>query len=147
METEEVIPDFILTSLDGRQLSPRNYKQPSNLVLVYFNVDRCGDCVAFLQETADNYHVYVELEAEILALAPKSTSDLEGRLGSLGLPFPVMSDEGGKVGRCNYKSMPRKNLVRPVFIADRFGALRAEMVTRSLSERGGFLTVHGVVDF
>lgn len=134
LKMEKVVPDFILPSLDGKQVSPRNYRQRSNLVLCYLDLDRCADCTGFLKEMADNYHVYVELETEILVVAPQSISDLQGRLGSMGLPFPVMSDEGGDVGRVYLDGRFQEKPVGCVFVTDRFGALREEIVAKTDSD-------------
>lgn len=49
----------------------------------------------------------------------------------MGLPFPVMSDDGGQVGKVYLEGFAQENPVGAIFITDRFGALRAEMVART----------------
>ncbi len=134
LEMEQVIPDFILPSLSGKQVSPRDYKQKSNLVILYLNLQQCEGCVDYLKEFADNYHVYRELETEIIAVCPQPISELQSKLGSMGFPFPVLSDETCEVGQTYLGGQPGEKLAGGVFVTDRFGALRAMMVARSENE-------------
>lgn len=132
LQMHQVVPDFVLPSLDGRQVSPREYKQKLNLVIVYLNLQQCGEgCTNFLRELADNYHVYQDLETEILAVSPQPPSDLQQRLGNLGLPFPVLSDEGCRVGGVYLAGHLGEKLAGGIFVTDRYGALRAEMIAPS----------------
>ena len=127
LELQQVVPDFVLPSVDGKEASPRDYKQKVNLVLVYLDLGRCGNCVDYLREFADNYSVYRGLETQILAIVPLPISELQSRVGQIGLPFPVLSDEQGLVGKVYLVDSPVANPVGAVFVADRFGALRAMM--------------------
>ncbi|MGE5620507.1 MAG: peroxiredoxin family protein [Sphingomonadaceae bacterium] len=131
LEMEKVVPDFILPSVAGKQVSPRDFKQKSNLVIVYLDLQKCGKCVDFLRELADNYHVYRELETEILAVSPQPVSDLQGRAGIMGIPFPLLSDEQGQVGRAYLGAQAIPNAMGGVFVTDRFGALRAMMIAQT----------------
>ena len=134
LKLEEVVPDFTLPSVQGGRVSPRDYKQRVNLVIVYLDLDRCAGCVDLLREFADNYHVYRDLETEILAIFPQSTADLRSRVGDMGLPFPLLSDENGEVARVYLGSHAGEYLVGGVFVTDRFGALRYHKVARGEEE-------------
>jgi len=129
LEMEKVVPDFILPAVGGKQVSPRDFKQRSNLVIVYLDLDLCAGCVDYLQELADNYHVYRELETEIIAVIPQPVVELRSRIAALGLPFPVLSDEDGRVGRV-YLEDEVDGAVGGIFVTDRFGALRAKILAR-----------------
>ncbi len=129
LEMEKVVPDFILPAVSGKQVSPREFKQRANLVIVYLDLDRCGKCVDYLRELADNYHVYRELETEIIAVSPQSISDLQSKTGTMGLPFPVLSDEQGQVRRVYLESQASR-LIGGIFVTDRFGALRAQILAQ-----------------
>ncbi|MHB0871427.1 MAG: peroxiredoxin family protein [Chloroflexota bacterium] len=130
LEMEKVVPDFVLPAVGGNQVSPRDFKQKSNLLIVYLDLQRCGKCIDYLREFADNYHVYRELETEILAVSPQSVSDLQSRVGTMGLPFPLLSDEQGQVGQAYLGGQGVSNPVGGVFVTDRFGALRAQMIAQ-----------------
>lgn len=134
LEIEGVVPDFTLPSLQGGQVGPRDYRQKSNLVLACLNLDRCGNCVDLLREFADNYRVYRDLETEILAILPQSLPDLQSRLGSMGLPFPVLSDEAGEVTGAYLGSGAGQGPIGAVYVTDRFGALRTQWIAQSEGE-------------
>ncbi len=129
LELEKVVPDFILPAVGGNQMSPRDFKQKCNLVIVYLNLDQCAGCVNYLRDLANNYHVYQELEAEIIAVCPGSVSDLQSKVGTLGAPFPVLADEQGQVGQL-YLDSQGGGQVGGVFVTDRFGALRSILLAR-----------------
>lgn len=120
--------------MDGKLESIREFKQKSNLLVVYLDLNRCPDCVNYLREFADNYSVYSGLETQIIAVAPMSISELQSRLGNMGLPFPVLSDEQGQVGKLYLANSPVPNPVGGVFVADRWGELRTEMFGQSQND-------------
>ncbi len=128
LQVERVIPDFRLPSLDGRYVSPRDYKQRQNLVIVYLDPHRYDRYADLLREFADNYQAYRDLETEILAVCPRPISELHGEVGGLGLPFPVLSDERGAVGQVYLGSPPGQGPLAAIFVTDRFLSLRTQMV-------------------
>lgn len=123
-QLHQILPDFSLPSIQGEQKSIREFKQKSNLVVIYLDLNRCGDCVDYLREFADNFNIYSGLETQILAVVPISLSELQSRVGNMGLPFPVLSDEQGEVGVLYLANSPIPNPSGGVFVADRWGELR-----------------------
>lgn len=149
LEMEQVVPNFGLPSLDGRRVSPRDYKQQRNLVLVYLDMDRCGGCGDLLREFADNYIAYQDLDTEILAISPQSQSELLSRIGTMGLPFPVLADEQGEVSQAYLGSRPGSGPIGGVFITDRFGALRSKLIVEnegSLPNQASILDWLGLIE-
>jgi len=134
LQLDMVVPDFTLPAIDGGQVSPRDYRQKANLVIAYLKLTQCEQCVGFLQELADNYHIYRDLDTEVLAVCPESVPELQARIGHLGLPFPVLSDLGGQVGDVYLSRQPCESPVAELFVTDRYGALRTTMVACSGSE-------------
>ncbi len=133
LELENVVPDFILPAVGGNQVSPRDFKQKSNLVIVYLNLDRCSGCLDYLRDLANNYHVYRDLETEIIAVSPGAISNLQSKVGTLGMPFPVLADEQGQVGQA-YLGSQAGGAVGGVFVTDRFGALRTMLIVQGESD-------------
>lgn len=134
VQLHQILPDFVLTSIDGKRESIRAFKQKSNLVLIYLDLNKCPDCIDYLKELADNYHIYSGLETRILAVVPMSLSDLQSTVGNLGLPFPVLADEQGQVGNKYLADSPVPDPIGGVFIADRWGELRTMMYGRSKND-------------
>lgn len=121
-ELDRVVPGFSLPSLDGRAIGPSSYKQRANLVMLFFDPGRCGECLDFLREAAGNYAEYRDLETRILAICPVPESELRQQVGS-DLPFPVLSDADRRVTD-SYLSAMELQPAAAVFITDRYGALR-----------------------
>ncbi len=134
VQLHRILPDFVLPSLQGKQVSVKNYKQRANLVVVYLDLNSCPDCADYLQSFADNYSVYEGLETQILVVTPIPIAELQSRLGSKGLPFPVLSDESGEMRKSYMQTSPVENPVGAVFVADRYGELRAMMFGRSTAD-------------
>ena len=130
LEMDRVVPGFALPSLDGKQVGPGDYKQKANLVIAYLDLDRCGACKDFLRSLSDNYHLYRADETEILAVCPQPVDELRGQVGAVGLPFPVLSDEKGAVRGIYFSGEPGQP-VAGVFITDRYGALRNQMISQN----------------
>lgn len=133
LEMEKVVPDFTLPSLDGGQIGPGTYKQRANLVIAYLDLDRCGECKDFLRDLADSYQLYRADETEILAVCLQPVGELRGQVGTLGLPFPVLSDEHGAVRGIYFSGEPGQPM-GGVFITDRYGALRVRMFSQTGAE-------------
>jgi peroxiredoxin len=129
LEMEMVVPDFVLPSLDGKTVSPRQYKQRENLVIAYLDLNGCDECASFLRDLADNYHLYRSDEAEILAVFPQPLAELRSEVGIQGLPFPLLSDEHGLVRGAYFDGMAG-GAAAGVFITDRYGALRSVMIAQ-----------------
>lgn len=133
LEMERVIPDFTLPSVDGRQIGPGVYKQRANLVIAYLDLNRCGECEDFLRGLADDYQLYRADETEILAICPQPIGELQMQAGTLRLPFPVLSDEKGAVRDVYFSGEPGQP-VAGVFITDRYGALRVQIISQNGTE-------------
>lgn len=145
LEMEKVIPDFVLPSLDGKQVSPRDFKQRANLVIAYLDLDNCGECRHFLHGLADNYHLYRSDETEVLAVCPQPLANLAGQAGTMGLPFPVLSDDRGLVRKV-YLGGEATQGTWGIFVTDRYGALRAKMTGTSADALPGQNAILGWLD-
>jgi peroxiredoxin len=120
----DLIPSFSLPAVNvSGNVSPWDYKQHKNLVLIFFRDSGCQPCLRLLQELAASYEDYRQLNAEILVLISSDLARLNELQHELKLPFPLLSDpkaavldryeEGGVDARPEFG----------VFIADRWGAL------------------------
>ena len=132
VETREVIagqmvPGFSLPSLEGGEVKVRDYRQRRNLVIAIMDLNRCDGCTNLLREFADNYHTYRDLETQILIVLPHPMADIRSKVGDMGLPFPVLSDEGGQVSQVYLGHRPGSGSSAALFITDRYGELRVDM--------------------
>lgn len=115
-----MLPVFHLPALDGRVISPWDYKEHCNLVLIFLPANGCADCTSFIRDLAGDPGLLDEETTEVL-LVVKGDKDSAARIQSeFGAPFPVLYDEAGSIAALYTDRLPA------VFVADRFGQLYAE---------------------
>ncbi len=133
LEIDSVVPDVALPSLDGRWVRPVDYKQRASLVIAYVDFDQCGECARMVRSFLDHYGEFQSSEAEVLVVSPQGLEELRGKLGTMGPPFPVLSDGDGRFASLYLPDGPERP-VAAVFVTDRYGALRAELDAYSAEE-------------
>lgn len=114
-----MVPDFRLESADGRIISPMDYKERKNLVIIFFNARESSDLAAWA-EVARRYHEFADVNAEVLAIAAGPLEEFRMCSKALRLPFPLLSDVR-REATCSYCV-----LGPTVFVADRFGELKMQ---------------------
>jgi peroxiredoxin len=115
-------------------LGPWDYKQHKNLVLFFFHNSWCTPCRQLLGDLAKGYFEYSQLNTEVLAISQAGIEELGQLQRELELPFPLLSDIGGKVFG-TYLGQVGSGLPKTaVFIADRYGALYTSATTADADE-------------
>ena len=131
----DLIPSFSLPAVNvSGNISPWDYKQHKNLVLILFRQSTCQPCLRLLRELAASYEDYRQLNAEILVIIGKDLAELNELQHELKLPFPLLSDpkvvvldsyeQGGVDARPEFG----------VFIADRLGALFSKTMGSEMND-------------
>ncbi len=115
----QAAPAITLHTLSGSAVALPSLK--GRVVLVYFWSPSCEPCTRQLADLADSYrqHHGEGLEILAVAMAYDQPNQVAAYAFSNGLPFPVMSDEGGQAAKAFY------NVQSPpaLFIIDRRGHL------------------------
>lgn len=94
----EPAPDFTLPSTRGQlTLSQRLAEGP--VLLVFYPGDDTPVCTKQLCDYRDNLSLFADLGVQVLALNPQSLASHEKFAARHALPFPIVSDEGGRVCR------------------------------------------------
>ncbi len=115
-----LMPDFTLSSSDGRQVSLYDYRGRSNLVL--FCAGRTKDCAdgPLLKALAKRYGEIAETDSEVVVVLAESPVQADGFRHKMHFPFPVLSDPDMKVhnmvGASGAQAVPAATL----YITDRF---------------------------
>lgn len=116
-EVDHFLPPFELQSLDNRTVSPWDFKEKKDLLLLFFDPRNRSD-LEMLALIRRRYDEFTEANAEILAIGSGPRAELEQCMSALKVPFTLLSDEDDKV----------RNLYgvkeTTIFAADRFGQLR-----------------------
>ena len=123
-----LIPNFRLSAANRPgHVSPWDYKQHRNLVLIFFRSLVCLKCKQLLRQISEHYHEYQQMEAEVLAISSDEIDYLRQLSQDLALPFPVLSDRGGRVRDLYLKHIEQRGnraaFETAIFVADRWGAV------------------------
>jgi peroxiredoxin Q/BCP len=129
-------PDFTLPNQEGQPISLKDYKGKNAVVLYFYPKDNTPGCTAEACSFRDSYDVFKEAGAEVIGVSSDSEDSHQGFAAKHGLPFVLLSDQGGKVrklygvpatfgllpGRVTYV-IDKEGLVRHVFNSQ-FGATK-----------------------
>lgn len=134
----KMIPLFRLPAATRpQQLGPWDYKQNKNLVLFFFHSPQCEPCRQLLRDLAKGYSEYPQLNTEVLGICEAGIEELSQLQRELGLPFPLLSDEGGKVFGAYLGQMGGGLAQTAVFVADRYGVLYTRATATDADELPG----------
>ncbi len=114
------LPLFSLPSSRGVALGPKPYRQRKHLVVLCLDPET-PDGRAYFAALADLYPEFLEVSAEVLALVPTAPDGLAALATSLGLPFPLLADDGSARARLLPADAPAATVA--AFVADRYGVL------------------------
>ena len=118
---------FELVSASGRVIQLSDYRGRSNLVLVF--TDHKAATAQLLTEMAQRYEEFKREEAEIVAVA-KCSREACGRIkGQLKLPFPVLSDEDGRLHH-EFGASDQQGNAAAAYVTDRYAEVFAVYRTR-----------------
>jgi peroxiredoxin Q/BCP len=121
-------PDFKLPSQMGDNVTLSEYLGKKNVVLYFYPKDETRGCTREACEFRDRYDVFTGLGAEVLGVSSDTLESHKSFATHHGLPFLLLSDEGGKVrklygvpssmgiipGRVTY-ILDKKGFVRHIF--------------------------------
>jgi peroxiredoxin len=116
-----MVPEFRLESADGGVISPSDYKERKNLVIIFFNACDSRD-LGVIAEVGRRYAEFADNNAEVLGIASGPISVFSECAKALRSPFPLLADVRSEA-QCAYC------VVGPMmFVADRYGELRMQSV-------------------
>ncbi len=94
----DVAPDFTLPSQSGKEVSLRDFiGRKRAIVLFFYPKDDTPGCTKEACSFRDGYEQFEELEAEVIGISSDSVRSHERFVEKHGLPFYLLSDEGGEV--------------------------------------------------
>src|SRR3954449_3143557 len=90
-------PDFTLPNQEGKPVSLKDYKGKSAVVLYFYPKDYTPGCTAEACSFRDSYDVFKEAGAEVIGVSSDTADSHQAFAAKHGLPFVLLSDQGGKV--------------------------------------------------
>ena len=94
----DTAPDFTLPSQSGEEVSLRDFVGKKKVVVLYFYPkDDTPGCTKEACSFRDEYQRFGNLEAEVIGISSDSVKSHQRFVEKHGLPFVLLSDEGGEV--------------------------------------------------
>jgi thioredoxin-dependent peroxiredoxin len=90
-------PDFMLPSQSGALVSLKDFLRRRPVVLFFYPRDDTPGCTRQACAIRDEFEEFAKLDAEVIGISSDSVASHERFAGRHGLPFTLLSDEGGRV--------------------------------------------------
>jgi thioredoxin-dependent peroxiredoxin len=90
-------PDFTLPSQSGEMVNLGDFLGHKPVVLFFYPKDDTPGCTKQARAFRDGYEEFGRLDAEVIGISSDSVKSHRGFAEKHFLPFPLLSDEGGKV--------------------------------------------------
>lgn len=120
-----IAPNFQLLDQSGHTIELAEYKGKQSVVLFFYPKDNTPGCTAQSCSFRDNYWGFKNLGAQVLGISADSVKSHEGFASEYKLPYPILSDEDGKVAKLyglkkTFGILP----ARTSFVIDKMGVVR-----------------------
>lgn len=159
VKTGDRAPDFILDTPDGETFYLDESLQRGPVVLSFYRGGWCPFCNLEMQTLAEHHETIRQLGATLVAIAPEQPVDQQLSIEKLGIPFPLLVDEGNRLAERYGLVMIVEETLRPLYqqwgydlpayndddswtlplpatyVIDRQGTVAAACVTRDISRR------------
>jgi peroxiredoxin Q/BCP len=140
----DLAPDFTLPTQTGEPVTLSEFRGDKVVVLYFYPQDDTPGCTREACAFRDSYDVFAEAGAQVLGVSQDSVGSHSRFAEKYGLPFVLLSDEGGTV-RQTYGVVPTLGVLggRVTFVIDREGVVRHAFssVTRMGAHVDGALAV------
>ena len=90
-------PNFTLPSQSGKMVSLRDFFGKKPVILFFYPKDDTPGCNKQACAFRDGYKEFGKLDAEVIGISSDSVESHKRFAEMHSLPFPLLSDEGGKV--------------------------------------------------
>ncbi len=97
LKVGEEAPHFSLLDQNGNSVSFLDFRGKKNLVIFFYPKDNTPGCTSESCSFRDNYAGFCALNTQVLGISDDSVQSHEWFAAEHRLPYPVLSDEGGKV--------------------------------------------------
>ena len=135
LQAGTVAPDFELPDGGGKLIRLSDYRGKSSVIVYFYPKDDTGVCTKQACAFRDDFAKFQSARAVILGISDDSSESHGAFAAKYSLPFPLLSDKGGRVRKLY--GVTKKFGVLPgrvTFVIDREGVVR--FVYSALFESG-----------
>ena len=122
----EKAPEFELSSQSGEKVSLAKLREKGPVVVYFYPKDETMGCTAEACAFRDSYDAFQKAGASVVGISDDSVASHQGFASHHGLPFLLLSDEGGSV-RKSYR-VPKSLLGmlpgRSTYVVDKDGLVQ-----------------------
>jgi len=97
IEVGDAAPDFSLPSQSGQMVELKRLLGRNGVILYFYPKDNTPGCTTEAKAFRDAYEVFKELGAEVVGVSSDTVESHKGFAAKCGVPFILLSDEGGRV--------------------------------------------------
>jgi len=121
----DAAPRFRLQSSKGHYVALEDFLDKKNLVIYFYPKDFSVGCTKEACSFRDSYHLFQELDADIIGISPDSRSSHEAFADEERLPFLLLTDADSSVRRA-YGVKSTLSLIpgRVTFVLDKQGIIQ-----------------------
>ncbi|MCU1378685.1 MAG: peroxiredoxin, partial [Acidimicrobiales bacterium] len=123
LKTGDRAPDFTLPGTGGQDYSLAD-ERGHVVVLAFYPGDDTAVCTVQLNSYNDDLSEFTELGARVFGISPQGIESHEAFAAKHGFKFPLLADEGKKVGEAFGILGPLGFYRRSVFVLDGEGIVR-----------------------
>lgn len=129
-------PDFMLKSQSGEDVRLADFRGRKHVVLFFYPKDGSPGCTAEACKFRDSYESFKELGAEVIGISSQSVESHGIFALNLGLPYTLVSDEGGRVRKA-YGVQATFGMIpgRATYVVDKQGIVRHMFSSQTDVER------------
>ena len=99
IEVGKPAPDFTLKDQDGKDVKLSSFKGKKSVLIAFYPKDFTGGCTEELKGFGADHDSFVKSGVQVLGVSVDPVDSHKKFCDSLKLPFPLLSDEGGKVSK------------------------------------------------
>ena len=92
-------PNFTAKDQNGNEISLKDLKKKSKVVLVFYRGNWCPYCSKHLQKLQDSLNYITEKGAMVVAITPETTEGIAKTVEKTKVTFPIVYDEEMKIAK------------------------------------------------